>query len=141
MCQIRIIIRRGTDIIQDSIKEINTELGVVERPSYIEIMSEEGHGIDEEHNIIVFHYSGSTERYTSVTYNNILVVYGEISGRIKKVEINKDQLNETDKFTLYHSIEGEKKAPLRFFSNFNNGLAIVNKVLEINNEKQANCEI
>ena len=100
-----------------------TTLGVVERPSYIEKKS--SNGIYE----IIFHYSGSTERYIPIQYNDILVEYGNVSGRIKKVKTRKDELFQTDIYNLQNEVE--TTSSLRFSSNFKEGLILAGKILKL----------
>lgn len=123
MCKIRIVIERDATIIQDNIMDIETALGVVERPTYIEKKS--SNGIYE----IIFHYSGSTERYIPIQYNDILVEYGNVSGRIKKVETRKDELFQTDIYNLQNVVE--TTSSLRFSSNFKEGLILAGKILKM----------
>lgn len=123
MCKIRIVIERDKNIVQDNIMDIETTLGVVERPSYIEKKS--SNGIYE----IIFHYSGSTERYIPIQYNDILVEYGNVSGRIKKVKTRKDELFQTDIYNLQNEVE--TTSSLRFSSNFKEGLILAGKILKL----------
>ena len=123
MCKIRIVIERDKNIVQDNIMDIETTLGVVERPSYIEKKS--SNGIYE----IIFHYSGSTERYIPIQYNDILVEYGNVSGRIKKVKTRKDELFQTDIYNLQNEVE--TTSSLRFSSNFKEGLILADRILNI----------
>lgn len=123
MCKIRIVIERDKNIIQDNVMDIETALGVVERPTYIEKKS--SNGIYE----IIFHYSGSTERYIPIQYNDILVEYGNVSGRIKKVETRKDELFQTDIYNLQNAVE--TTSSLRFSSNFKEGLILAGKILKM----------
>lgn len=123
MCKIRIVIERDKNTIQDNVVDIETALGVVERPTYIERKS--SNGIYE----IIFHYSGSTERYTPIQYNGILVEYGNVSGRIKKVKTRKDELFQTDIYNLQNAVE--TTSSLRFSSNFKEGLILAGKILKI----------
>lgn len=125
MCKIRIVIEREKNIVQDNIMDVETTLGVVERPTYIEKKS--NNGIYE----IIFHYSGSTERYIPIQYNDILVEYGNVSGRIKKVETRKDELFQTDIYYLQNAVGAETASSLRFSSNFKEGLILAGKILKI----------
>jgi len=125
MCKIRIIIERGDNIIQDNIMDIKTTLGVVERPTYIERKS--NNGINE----IIFHYSGSTEKYISIQYDEIIIEYGNVSGRIKKVITKKNELFQTDIYNLQNAVDVEITSSLRFSSNFKEGLILAGKILKI----------
>ena len=125
MCKIRIVIERDATIIQDNIMDIATALGVVERPTYIEKKS--SNGTYE----IIFHYSGSTERYIPIQYNDILVEYGIVSGRIKRVETNRNELFETDIYNFQQIVVAENASSLRFSSNFKEGLILAGKILKI----------
>ena len=123
MCKIRIVIERDKNTIQDNVVDIETALGVVERPTYIE--RKLSNGIYE----IIFHYSGSTERYIPIQYNDILVEYGNVSGRIKKVKTRKGELFQTDIYNLQNAVE--TTSSLRFSSNFKEGLILAGKILKI----------
>ncbi len=123
MCKIRIVIERDSAIIQDNIMDIETALGVVERPTYIERKSSSG--INE----IIFHYSGSTEKYISIRNDKIIVEYGNVSGRIKKVQTEKNELFQTDIYNLQNAVE--TTSSLRFSSNFKDGLILAGKILKI----------
>lgn len=125
MCKIRIVIERDSAIIQDNIMDIATALGVVERPTYIERKS--SNGIKE----IIFHYSGSTEKYISTQYDEIIVEYGIVSGRIKRVETKRNELFETDIYNLQQIVVTENSSSLRFSSNFKEGLILACKILKM----------
>lgn len=125
MCKIRIVIKRDGTIIQDNIMDIATTLGVVERPTYVE--RELNNGINE----IIFHYSGSTEKYISTQYDEIIVEYGIVSGRIKRVETNRNELFETDIYNFQQNVVTENASSLRFSSNFKEGLILAGKILKI----------
>lgn len=125
MCKIRIVIKRDGTIIQDNIMDIATTLGVVERPTYVE--RELNNGINE----IIFHYSGSTEKYISTKYGEIIVEYGIVSGRIKRVETRRNELFETDIYNLQQIVVTENTSSLRFSSNFKEGLILADRILNI----------
>lgn len=103
--------------------------------------------------VIIFHYSGSIEKYKSIQYNEIFVEYGEVSGRIKKLKTNKRELFETDIYNLQKLLEdniskgakqqswiifnlqkktsSEIQPSPRFFSNFKEGLILANNILSM----------
>lgn len=125
MCKIRIIIEQDENFIQDNIIDFKTKLGVVERPTYIERKS--NNGINE----IIFHYSGSIEKYIPTQYDEIKVEYGSVSGRIKKVETKKNELFQTDIYNLQQTVNIETTSSLRFSSNFKEGLILASEILKI----------
>lgn len=125
MCKIRIITKLNTKLILDNIVDIETSLSVVERPAYIEKIS------DTNKNEIIFHYSGSTEKYKSIQYNEILVEYGEVSGRIKRLTTNKNNIFPTDIYNLQNIVTAETLPSIRFSSNFKEGLILVDKILKM----------
>ena len=123
MCKIRIVIKQDGTIVKDNIMDIETTLGVVELPTYIE--RELNNGINK----IIFHYSGSTEKYIATQYEEIIVEYGTISGRIKKVQTENNELFQTDIYNLQNAVE--TTTSLRFSSNFKEGLILAGKILKI----------
>ena len=148
MCKIRIITKLGANTIKENMVDIDTFLGVVERPAYIE------KNMDDDNNmVIIFHYSGSIEKYKSIQYNEIFLEYGDVSGRIKKLKTNKRKLFETDIYNLQKLATGniskgdkqqvwfmfnlqkkeasEVQPSPRFSSNFKEGLILANKILSM----------
>lgn len=121
MCKIRIV-RKSPDhvVLSDQIVSIETALDAIERPSYVEF-------IEAEKKIVIFHYAGSTEKYYSKDNQNLSIKYGESSGRIKEVQVERHGIFETDIFNLKKEFEGYS---IRFQSNLENGLKLADDILQ-----------
>lgn len=124
MCYVRIIIRGyNNNVVSDSMEEFDTDLKPIERPAYIEYI------VNEERVKLIFHYTGSTEKYVNSTYKNLRIVYGEVSGRMKEVVIEGKQLFDTDEFNLLQQLNN-KPNTLRFTENLQYGFHLVKLILK-----------
>lgn len=120
MCKIRIVHKSPDNaVLSDQLVNIGTTMDAVERPSYIELI--------EDEKKMVFHYTGSTEKYYSKSNLNLSIKYGESSGRIKEVQVEKHGIFDTDIFYLKSEFKGYS---IRFLNNLENGLKLANDILQ-----------
>lgn len=121
MCKIRIVCKSPDNaVLSDQLVSIESALDAIERPSYIELM-------EAEKKKMIFHYAGSTEKYHSKSNQNLSIKYGESSGRIKEVQVERHGIFETDIFNFKKEFEGYS---IRFQSNLENGLKLADDILQ-----------
>lgn len=123
MCKIRVIIKRADrEVVYDEVRDIETTVNPLDRPTYVEM---EG----EVRFVLTFYYTGSLEKYQKLVINDDLEIsYGILSGRISQFCTKHNRVEGTDSYAVIGKLLNSNVSP-RFDNNIKEGLKLVNSLL------------
>lgn len=123
MCKIRVIIKRADrEVVYDEVRDIETSISPLDRPTYVEMES-------DDRFVLSFYYTGSVEKYQKLVINDDLEIsYGILSGRISQFCTKHNRVEGTDSFAILGKLPKLNVSP-RFDNNIKEGLKLVNSLL------------
>lgn len=123
MCKIRVIIKRADrEVVYDEVRDIETTVNPLDRPTYVEMEGEDKFAL-------TFYYSGSFEKYQKLVINDDLEIsYGILSGRISQFCTKHNRVEGTDSYAIIGKLLNSNVSP-RFDNNIKEGLKLVNSLL------------